>query len=338
MPRLDHLSKSLPIECIPDIVAPFLPDVTDIVSLPTELALPPRLQVDTVYRAMQKGHPCIIHIEMQSRSDVTMPRRIYQYAAMLNNLNEEDIPVYSVVIWFTGSQQVESVYRVLHDGSEVNRWQYRNITVYTMTKEQIISQGIGLLPFAAFAKDMQEEDAVPFARLVQAHTPLELGTVLANIYVAMMQQRFPTIDPVDVLQKVGISMNAIEEILWNSSLSDGVKARIAKESEAKGLAKGIAKGLVKGKAKGIAEGKAEGKAEGIVAGKAEGIVAGKAEGKAEGLVTAIRAFWPSKFTEPLPENILVQLRSLSIDQLEAIIQHFTDDDPATILARIHLHA
>jgi len=124
----------------------------------------------------------------------------------------------------------------------------------------------------------------------------------------MMQQRFPTIDPVQVLRKVGISMNAIEEILWNSSLSDGVKARIAKEGHEQGLA----------------EGKAEGKAEGLVA------------GKAEALQSAIASFYSLQFSSVLPEDVRLRLASLSVEQLEDIVNHWPADTGA-FLARLQHH-
>jgi len=298
MPQLDRLSKSLPIECIQDIISHYLPGINQITALPNELSVPPALHVDTAYQAMYKGKLCIIHIEMQTRNDPTMPRRIYQYAAQLNIIQKVDIPVYSFVIWFTGIQTPEPIYRVMHDTTEVNCWRYQEVSVYNLTKDEIVARGIGLLPFAAFAKDMMQEDVVSFAQLVQAKTPPELGSLLVHIYLAMIQQRYKKIDPVAVLQKVGIGMNAIEEILWNSSLSDGVKAKL--------------------KAKILAET------------KAEGVVLGQSEG----LIIAIASMWPSKFTDAMPEELHARLFTLPFNQLLSIVQHWTSDEPATILARM----
>lgn len=148
---------------------------------------------------------------------------------------------------------------------------------------------------------------------------------MVSIFVAIMQQRFPTIDSVDVLQKVGIKMNVIEEILYNSSLSDGVKARITAEVLAEELAKGEAKGLEQGKLEGIALGKVEGEAKG----KAE-----REEKARETLISVIVSLWPLKFAEPLPATIPVQLHAQSLDKLQEIILHWQDDEPTALLLRI----
>lgn len=79
--------------------------------------------VDSVLQLRRQGLRYYRHLELQRRPDPAMPRRLFEYNALLNlQLNA---PVLSTAVYlFPPRPKQAPVYRVMLGDSEVNRWRF----------------------------------------------------------------------------------------------------------------------------------------------------------------------------------------------------------------------
>jgi predicted transposase YdaD len=114
-------------------------------------------EADKVYR-VSGPEPYLVHVEMQSSGDITLPRRLLRYNVLLDY--RHNMRVWSVAVLLrpeaealTGSLDLR-----LPDGQQVHDFRYAVVKTWRQSAEAILQGPLGTLPMALLA-DIPPESA-----------------------------------------------------------------------------------------------------------------------------------------------------------------------------------
>ena len=109
-------------------------------------------EADTVYR-VGGSEPYLVHVEMQSSTDVTLPRRLLRYNALLDLRHEQR--VWSVAVLLRreadGPAMTGSLSLRLPDGRPVHDFCFGVVRTWQQSAEAVLNGPVSLLPLALLA-------------------------------------------------------------------------------------------------------------------------------------------------------------------------------------------
>lgn len=203
---------------------------TWIAEAPTELPAAP-LQADRVWiiEDVQRER-ILLHIEVQTRPDQTMGKRVMQYGTRL--ILRDDMPPLSVVIYLEPSANIEtSPYIVVAGGIEVLRYNYVVVPLWTISAARILNtEAYDLWPLAVLMKDVTLESAI---KVAQDIAQLDLSRA----------ERGELIGLEEALSVLRLGRGALHQALRRYAMDELlVESSIYQEALAKGKAEGLVEG------------------------------------------------------------------------------------------------
>jgi predicted transposase YdaD len=143
----------------------------------------------------------------------------------------------------------ELVYRVMHEGREVNAWRFDVVRLWEMKAETALASGAaGLLALVPLLEGGDPAAVWMAARRIRQLLPEERMSDPESILWLLAEQRY---NEHQLSRAVGRrNMQALLDLLRQSPLWQKAEA----EGENRGRAEGKARGIAEGKARGIAEG------------------------------------------------------------------------------------
>jgi hypothetical protein len=109
-------------------------------------------EADTVYR-VSGPEPYLVHVEMQSSADATLPRRLLRYNALLDLRHEQR--VWSVAVLLRpeadGPAMTGSLSLRLPDGRPVHDFRFGVVRTWQQSAEAVLNGPVSLLPLALLA-------------------------------------------------------------------------------------------------------------------------------------------------------------------------------------------
>jgi len=214
-------------------------------------------QTDQVYQVGGRGAH-LIHIEMQSRRDSSLARRLWRYNALLDL--KYNLRVRSIVVLLRPEADSRKLTGVLDlrlpDGDRVVTCYYRVIRAWEQPAEPLLTGALATLPMASLANVPRRE--VPRileridSRLTEEAPAPDAARIMASALTLAGMRLGP--DEVKALEKRLRTMN----ILKDSSFYQVI----------------LQEGMEKGRKEGRKEGREEGRKEGLGQGERQGQIAG----------------------------------------------------------------
>src|SRR5436309_992490 len=214
------------------------------------------LRADLVYYVVYRGHPQIMNVELQTKSDSKMHYRMLQYHVGLHAKYE--LPVLSVVLYPFAMHVPEPPYEEKCADEVLLTFHYRAIMLCQQdAREYVREQAIYMYTFLPAMRHADAPLLISAIHQMRAYYSLEqLRHHLARFYRILQQSK-----TVSKTHK-----RVVSEVLYMQDERDWF---IETMPEVKKL---VARSKAEGRAEGRAEGKAEGRAEGLCQGLQEAIV------------------------------------------------------------------
>ena len=269
----DSLWKALPEEITLALVRAGVPAITaPLIPWRTDLAVVSHRQIDGSFLVDVAGRPCLVHLEYQNYLDNTIPRRMHEYASMLEQQYQQqqqaEIDVVPIVIWAIPGKTPPPIYHREAFGKVLCHREYFEVHLTELDWHAVDPQ---LLVLAPYLHGVRTEDLADIGVQVYESAPAQHKKTLLAAFIALGQRKYQNFGAIEavIMQRVGQTMNDIMQDIAESTIGQTL----------------IKQGVIKG----ISEGKAEGKVE------------GKAEGKVEGRMATVQIMWQSRFGAMPPE-------------------------------------
>jgi len=203
--------------------------------------------------------PAFLHLELQSGSELELPKRMQLYNTVLRRRHES--PVYSILLLLrpsaAASDQTGQLLDLGVNGELVNDFRYTVLRVWERPADDWLNAGVGLLPLALLTNEA-------FARLPTVagrfHDRLSAAPVTDKVKSDILSSAF-------VLGGLRYNRTDLVEVFTNMSLTleDSTTYQwILEKGYTKGHTLGEAVGLALGEARGQALGEARGRAQTIL--------------------------------------------------------------------------
>jgi hypothetical protein len=163
---------------------------------------------DKVFR-VNESEPYLVHIEIQSSADATLPRRLLRYNALLDY--RHDVRVWSVAVLLRPEAESSTITGVLElrlpDGRPIHDFRYGVMRVWQQDAESVLLGPLGTLPLALLADFPQTEARLILARiedrLIHEAPPADADRSMKSTYLlsglrferAMIDSLFSGVDP-----------------------------------------------------------------------------------------------------------------------------------------------
>jgi predicted transposase YdaD len=205
--------------------------------------------VSTVSAAADKAllirdpEPWVLHVELQSSWDGTMPRRLHHYNAFLEYRWE--VAVHSLVILLrreADSPQMDGTYqRAFGTETPYRYFRYQVVRLWQLPLKVLLEGGLGLLPLAPLTDEAEPQLPAVIRRMQERITGGSSGDEAANLWTAT-----------DVLLGLRYSRDFIDQLLQGvGTMEDSVTYQAIVE---KGYRRGLEKGRDEGRLEGLSKG------------------------------------------------------------------------------------
>ncbi|MGC8642998.1 MAG: Rpn family recombination-promoting nuclease/putative transposase [Isosphaeraceae bacterium] len=197
-------------------------------------------EADKVIR-VDDPEPWLVHIELQTGYDSTLPRRLLRYNAMLNV--KHDLPVHTVAILLHPGADGRELTGVLRQQSPDGRcwvefW-YHLVRAWLWDTEALLAGGVGLLPLAPLCARAPEDVPIIVERMKERVDPAAVTAEISELWTSaaiMAGLRFPW----ELIKHCFGGITAMRE-------SSTIQAFI-EEGRQKGLQEGLQEGRSEGQA------------------------------------------------------------------------------------------
>ena len=152
-------------------------------------------EADKVIR-VEGAEPWLVHIELQTGYDSTLPRRLLRYNALLNL--KHDLPVHTVAILLHPGADGPELTGVLRQQSPDGRCRlefcYHLVRAWQWEIEAILAGGVGLLPLAPLSARELDDVPIIIERLKERIDPSAVAAEISEFWTSaaiMAGLRFP---------------------------------------------------------------------------------------------------------------------------------------------------
>ncbi len=219
-----------------------------------ESELSPHLQsrnidADILYRIMIDEQPNLLHIELQTRSDPDMARRLWEYNVLATC--RFGLPAYSFVIYLKKDRKIaESPYVWnMQRGQEVHRFSFGVIKLWEISTLELKQLGLkGLLPLLPLTRDGNRQEVVEDVIAGLSPAREKPNKDLLSLAYGLAALVFNSTADHDWLRK---RFSMLEDILKDSWAFQEI------------MQKGHDQGLKEGREKGLEEGREKGREEAL---------------------------------------------------------------------------
>ncbi len=179
--------------------------------LPTEVATEPQLMLDTLCLAEVSGIECLVNIEMQTRPDETMARRLFEYGARAS-IVYGGLPVISVVIWLEKGKLPVSPYQMRLGNWVLATWHFLSVKLFQLSASAIIETGgLGVLPLIPFMRGADARLVERAMQRVREEAPPEQSEALASLLAVFIDRMQGTALALTLLRRFGMSSDILRE-------------------------------------------------------------------------------------------------------------------------------
>lgn len=268
---------------------------------------------DLVWRVVEpNGTITIVHIELQTKVEANISRRVAEYAFRLHL--RDDTPVRSLVVFLRPARTIpEARYGWSALGTPTLTFTYDQLRLWEVPQERLLQTDVyDLYPLAGLLKDASTDTLVEVAdRLAAAPLPPDTRDTLTRSLVLLAGVRFPR----DLISEVMRRKRMIENLWEESSLGAALEQLAEERGEARGEARGVEIG----------------EARGVEIGEARGVEIGEARTRRDLARVALEGRFGA-----LSDEMLAAIDSANAATLTAVIAHVGVDTLAQARARLGL--
>jgi len=272
----------------------------------------PRI-ADLVWRvADSTGAVTIVHIELQTKVEKNISRRVAEYAFRLHL--REKLPVRSLVVFLRPARTIpEPSFGWSSFGTPTMTFTYDQLRLWEVPQERLLqTHDYDLYPLAGLLKGASVDTLVETAdRLAVAPLPPDTRDILTRSLVLLAGVRFPR----DLISEVMRRKRMIENLWEESSLGAALEQLAEERGEARGEARGVEIG--------------------VEIGEARGVEIGEARGQMKAMRTMARLALEDRFGT-LTEDILMAIDSANPETLQGVVLQASADTLAQARARLGL--
>ncbi len=203
--------------------------------LDTDVAIEAQLVMDRLFHALYQGDECAIDMEVQGKSDASMPQRMFRYAQRGSFIYK--MKLLSLVLWLRKGKDTFTryVYEERVGDRLLGTWVIYGIEIFALQARDILNGNVlALLPLVPFMQGGDMSTIEEAAHRVEREMPDELGKTL-NTLLAVFTAQFHGKSAARALLE-GLKMNT--SIVEESPLYQ----EWVEQAEAKGKAEGKAEG------------------------------------------------------------------------------------------------